>query len=150
PDPAIFGEARADAELLAPRLEELSFLHPGVTFQLWDGRGTEPVVRTMHAADGLGDLVRRQMAGLQPAHPSVFRVVTSGAIAVSVALKWAEGDQALVLSYVNDTHTAMGGTHFNGLWAGVARAVRVVAGEFGHPLAARQDRPRALVSAGAV
>ena len=85
PDAGIF-DARFDGEVLAPRLQELAFLHPGITIVLDDQRVGQRQVWTYET--GIAGYVLHQNQGRTVLHdePIHFEGVQDG-VAVEVALQ---------------------------------------------------------------
>ena len=104
-----------------------SYLHRGVTVTFAD----EAAERThrFHHEDGLADYARRIVADRQaaPVHEAPFGLTRdhdAGGARVDLVLQWTEATDEHVRSYVNGIPTGSGGTHENGLRAGIGKAVR--------------------------
>lgn len=129
PDPTIFPRTEFNPQLIRERLEVISYLHQGVNVTFRDEvNGTQDVFR--HAA-GLSDYLGKIIAdrGVRVVHevPFYFEKDSSTASAqgrVQVILQWTEGTEEYLRSYVNGIPTGSGGTHENGLRAGLGKAVR--------------------------
>ena len=127
PDATVFPATTFDAGRIAERLEVASYLHRGVRIAFAD----EAAGRTLrfHHEDGLGDYVRRLVADRQaaPVHEAPFGLARdhdAGGARVDLVLQWTESTDEHLRSYVNGIPTGSGGTHENGLRAGVGKAVR--------------------------
>ena len=120
PDPQIFEEGAVDLAAIARRLEEWSFLLPGLRLELSLPDGTEQVYEE---EGGVAGFVQR-IAGPRALHREPIRL--SGArdeVEVEVALMWTRTYHEELRSYVNTIHTRHGGTHVTGLRAALTRSV---------------------------
>jgi DNA gyrase subunit B/topoisomerase-4 subunit B len=124
PDPTIFPRVEFSAETIQERLEVTSFLHQGVKVVFVDeARGERrEFVHAAGIADYLGKIIEQRKA--RPVHPVPFTHFRDNGSRIQVALKWTESTEEHVRSYVNGIPTATGGTHENGLRAGVGKALR--------------------------
>jgi topoisomerase-4 subunit B len=123
PDPRYFDSPR----VAVPRLEHLlrakAVLCHGLTVTLAQDGG-EPTVWAY--ADGLGSYLQDALAG-QPVVPAAPVVHATGGSGESAewALQWlTDGAPPVTESYVNLIPTPQGGTHVNGLRAGLTEAMR--------------------------
>ncbi len=121
PDPEIFSHD-LDPAVLAPRLEELAFLHPGIEILLDDRRGHQ--TRRWQYETGLAGYVHHLNHGRVALHadPIHFDGVSEG-VELEVALQWTTAYTERLTGYVNSIHTAQGGTHIAGLQAALTYAV---------------------------
>ncbi|HEX9621790.1 MAG TPA: DNA topoisomerase IV subunit B [Polyangiaceae bacterium] len=124
PDPTIFPRVEFSAETIQERLEVTSFLHQGVKVVFVDeARGERrEFVHAAGIADYLGKIIEQRKA--RPVHPVPFTHFRDNGSRIQVALKWTESTEEHVRSYVNGIPTATGGTHENGLRAGIGKALR--------------------------
>ncbi len=127
PDATIFPSTAFDADVIAERLKVASYLHRGVTVTFSD----EAAGRThrFHHEDVLADYARRIVGDRQaaPVHEAPFGLTRdhdAGGARVDLVLQWTEATDEHVRSYVNGIPTGSGGTHENGLRAGIGKAVR--------------------------
>ncbi len=127
PDPTIFPKTTFDAGLIAERLDVASYLHKGVKVVLEDQTGGQTHV--FQHAEGLADYLRQILAdrSASPVHETPFRVsrdheATSARL--DLVLQWTESTDEHLRSYVNGIPTGSGGTHENGLRAGIGKAIR--------------------------
>ena len=127
PDATIFPKTTFDAGLIAERLEVTSYLHKGVKVVFEDETvGQTQIFR--HEA-GLAEYLGRILAdrGASPVHGAPFTLTRDHAPAstrLDLVLQWTESTDEHLRSYVNGIPTASGGTHENGLRAGIGKAVR--------------------------
>ena len=124
PDPTVFPKTTFNAETIRERLEVTSFLHRGVKVTFTDESTSERVV--YQHDEGIVEYLRTIMAErkAKPIHESAFAVVRENGLRVELVFQWTESTDEYVKSYVNGIPTGSGGTHENGMRAGVAKAVR--------------------------
>ncbi|WNV84998.1 methyltransferase domain-containing protein [Umezawaea sp. Da 62-37] len=130
PDDAVFGEHGFDAATIADRMEEVAFLHPGLSVRFTDERtGRED---TFLHLDGVRGLLEHRNRHATVVHPAPIVVADrSGSPAVEIALWWTEGYVEEIWSFVNGVRTKQGGSHVEGLRAGLASAVNRYAADHG-------------------
>ena len=127
PDPTIFPKIDFNADTIRDRLEIASYLHRGVKVHFSDeGSGKK---ETFFHQDGILDYLKKLQAQAQPpakpAHEPPFVLNKEGDdLRLEVVFQWTEATEEIVKSYVNGIPTGNGGTHENGLRAGVAKAIR--------------------------
>jgi DNA gyrase subunit B/topoisomerase-4 subunit B len=127
PDPQIFPKTDLDTELIRERLEVSSYLHTGVEVVFVDE--TQRHRHVFRHDRGLVDYLDRIVGtlGATPVHDAVFvlnRHHSDTGSQLDAVLRWTEATDEHLRSYVNGIPTASGGTHENGLRAGIAKAVR--------------------------
>ena len=126
PDPTIFPKTEFDPAVIRERLEVASYLHKGVKL-VFEDEGTKSRDVYQHAeglADYLGRIVKER--GAAPVHEAPFalnREDESG-MRLDMVLLWTQSTDEHLRSYVNGIPTDSGGTHENGLRAGLGKAVR--------------------------
>jgi DNA gyrase subunit B/topoisomerase-4 subunit B len=124
PDSAIFPKVEFDAAIIRERLEVVSYIHKGlrVTFEN-EAEGTREV---FHHEEGLSDYLKKIVAarGAKPAHDAAFLLERESGPRLDLVLQWTEATDEHIRSYVNGIPTGSGGTHDNGLRAGLGKAVR--------------------------
>ena len=124
PDPTIFPKIEFDAALIQERLEVASYIHRGLKITFLDeATGT----RTAYTHEnGLLDYLKKLVALRQarPVHDTGFVLVRDNDFRIDLALQWTESTDEHVKSYVNGIPTNSGGTHENGLRAGIGKAIR--------------------------
>ena len=127
PDPQIFPEPKLDAERIAARMVETSYLHKGLQLTFTDeasGRREE-----WKQARGLPDyfdaVIRdRKLALSHEAAFELSRGPLNGDGRLEMVLGWTEAPREEFRSYVNGIPTGSGGSHETGLRDGLAKAVR--------------------------
>jgi DNA gyrase subunit B len=124
PDPAIFPRIEFDPALLRERLEIASYLHRGlrITFVDEGSNQRETFVHEDGLTAYLGRLVKERNA--RPVHEAPFVHARDQDVRIELALQWTEATDEHVRSYVNGIPTGSGGTHENGLRAGLGKALR--------------------------
>ena len=124
PDPTIFPKVEFDPALIRDRLEIVSYIHKGVrvTFENEAARTKE----VFQHEDGLTDYLRKIVTerGSSPVHETPYVLARDSEPRLDLVLQWTEATDEHVRSYVNGIPTASGGTHENGLRAGLGKAVR--------------------------
>ena len=127
PDPRIFPKTTFDPGVIRQRLEIASYVHGGVRFVFADeAGGTKEEFRHENGLpDYVACIVRER--GSNPVHEAPFVFVREHADTgsrIEVVLQWTEATDEHLRSYVNGIPTASGGTHENGVRAGLGKAVR--------------------------
>ena len=124
PDATIFPKVEFDADTIRTRLEVASYLHRSLSVVFEDE--AQRTKTTFEHADGMLDFLKRIVAERQAAviHDAPFTLTRDDGIRVDLALQWTESTDEHLRSYVNGIPTASGGTHENGLRAGLGKAVR--------------------------
>jgi DNA gyrase subunit B/topoisomerase-4 subunit B len=124
PDSTIFPKVEFDAATIRERLEVISYIHKGVkvTFEN-EADGTKEV---FHHEEGLSDFLKKIIAArnAKPVHEVAFLLERESGPRLDLVLQWTESTDEHIRSYVNGIPTGSGGTHDNGLRAGLGKAVR--------------------------
>jgi DNA gyrase subunit B len=124
PDPTIFPKVEFDAATIRERLEVVSYIHKGVrvTFE----NEAEKTKQIFQHEEGLTDYLKRIVAerSAKPVHDAPFVQARESGPKLDLVLQWTEATDEHVRSYVNGIPTGSGGTHENGLRAGLGKAVR--------------------------
>jgi len=124
PDATIFPKIEFDPALIAERLEIASYLHKGVKVT-FDDEGTKQKQVFQHE-EGLPDYLKKIVTerGAKAVHEAPFTLIKEEGLRLELAVQWTEATDEHVRSYVNGIPTSSGGTHENGLRAGIGKAVR--------------------------
>jgi DNA gyrase subunit B len=127
PDPKVFPKTEFDAELIRERLEVSSYLHKGVRVVFNDE--TQGSRQVFQHDEGIVDYLNHLVdsRGSTPVHDAVFalsRDHDDTGSKLELVLRWTESTDEHLRSYVNGIPTASGGTHENGLRAGIGKGVR--------------------------
>ncbi len=124
PDPTIFPRIEFEPLVIRERLDVASYLHKGLKVVFDDESNGRK--ETFEHADGIVEFLRKVLAdrSLKPVHEAPFALIKANGLRAELVLQWTEGTDELVKSYVNGIPTGSGGTHENGLRAGLGKAVR--------------------------
>jgi DNA gyrase subunit B/topoisomerase-4 subunit B len=124
PDPTIFPKVEFEAATIRERLEVISYIHKGVrvTFE----NQADKTKDVFQHAEGLSDYLKKIVGerGAKPVHDTAFAQARESEPRLDLVLQWTEATDEHVRSYVNGIPTGSGGTHENGLRAGLGKAVR--------------------------
>ena len=125
PDDTIFRKTVFNSETIRQHLEDVSYIHGGLTIIFKD----EPKGETHELShpDGIRSFIGKVISdgGRKEVHELLFDTDKDDKTArVEVVLKWTESTDEHIRSYVNGIRTHAGGTHENGLKAGITKAVR--------------------------
>jgi len=124
PDATIFPKIEFDPDIIKARLEVASYLHKGLKVIFEDETSKQKY--TFEHSEGLVDYLKTIVAerGAKPVHDAPFVLNKEDGLRLDLVLQWTEATDEHVRSYVNGIPTGSGGTHENGLRAGVGKAVR--------------------------
>ena len=124
PDPQIFPKVEFDPQIIRERLEIASYLHRGVKVTFEDETTGQKDV--FQHEEGLVDYLKKLVAGKpgKPVHEAPFTLEKENGLKIELVLQWTESTDEHLRSYVNGIPTGSGGTHENGLRAGIGKAVR--------------------------
>ena len=125
PDVEIFRRTQFNAETIRQHLEDISFIHGGLTIVFQDEQKGEK--HELHHPDGILSYIEKITvdSGRKPSHEQLFSVRRDDREAkVEIVLRWSDSTEEAIRSYVNGIRTHAGGTHENGLKSGVVKAVR--------------------------
>jgi len=124
PDPAIFPKIEFDPAVIRERLEVASYLHKGVRVVFNDE--TSKTKTTFEHDEGIVEYLKKIVAerSAKPVHEVPFLFNKEDGPRIDLVLQWTEATDEHIRSYVNGIPTGSGGTHENGLRAGVSKAVR--------------------------
>lgn len=124
PDPTIFPKTEFNPDTISERLEVISFLHKGVkvTFDDQVNGKKHNYQHKEGIKDYLGKLITERSA--KPVHEELFAMEKDNGSRIELVMQWTESTDEHVRSYVNGIPTGSGGTHENGLRAGVNKALR--------------------------
>lgn len=124
PDAQFFDSVKFSVSRLKHNLRAKAVLCPGLVIDFWDEQSGETTQWCYEA--GLEEYLMESLRGYDLLPETPFMGSMSGETeAADWAIIWLpEGGDAVQESYVNLIPTAQGGTHVNGLRAGLADAVR--------------------------
>jgi DNA gyrase subunit B len=131
PDPTIFPKTEFDAEIIRERLEISSYLHRGleVVFENDAAASGQPKREVFQHDGGLLDYQKRILADrkARPVHEAPFTIAREheeSGLKLDLVLQWTEATDEHLRSYANGIPTGSGGTHENGMRAGLGKAIR--------------------------
>ena len=153
-------DARVDAGLIRERAVQACFLVPGVRIRVFDKRAGGGETFEFISRGGLADLVDSRSTGsntceiitLSGIEKFSERVPVEGTMrdverecTVEVAMRWVDGFDADLSSFVNTIPTSQGGTHLAGFERALTRAVNDILLKDSRKLAklVRQNKNRA-------
>jgi DNA gyrase subunit B/topoisomerase-4 subunit B len=124
PDAAIFPKIEFDPAVIKERLEIASYLHKGLKVVFEDEGAKERLV--FEHDEGIVEYLRKIVIerGAKPVHEVPFTLAKEDGLRLDLVLQWTEATDEHLRSYVNGIPTGSGGTHENGLRAGIGKAVR--------------------------
>lgn len=125
PDESIFRKTVFDTGVIRERLEDISYVHGGLTIVFHDEVKKE-TIEYSHP-DGLAGYLNKLTTegGKKPVTDQVFAATREEAAAkIEVVLRWTESTDEEIRSYANGIRTHAGGTHEAGLRGAVVKAVK--------------------------
>lgn len=149
PDPAIFtGDTTVDLHMLEARARQTAFLVPGLRITLTDERGgktgTEPIVEAFQFDGGIGEFA--EYLARDKAVTDAWRFQGTGEYSetvpvldadgnmtdtrvdrtcdVDVAVRWGDGYDTEIKSFVNIIATPHGGSHVQGFEQAIVKSIR--------------------------
>jgi DNA gyrase subunit B len=124
PDAAIFPKIEFDPAIIKERLEIVSYLHKGVKVTFEDETSKEKSI--FEHSEGVVDYLKKIVSerGAKPIHEAPLVLERDEGVRLNLVMQWTEATDEHIRSYVNGIPTASGGTHENGLRAGIGKAVR--------------------------
>lgn len=125
PDDTIFRRIHFNSETIRQHLEDISYIHGGLTIVLKDEfKGeTHELSHPLGIVSYIDKVI--QDSGKKSVHEQLFSADRDDKTArVEVVLRWTESTDEHIRSYVNGIRTHGGGTHENGLKSGLTKAVR--------------------------
>ena len=124
PDTQIFPRTEFNGDTIRERLEIASYIHKGLKV-IWNDEvaGKKDV---FHHEDGILAFLEKILADkdAKPVHEQPFVMEKANGVRIEMCFSWTETTEELLRSYVNGIPTGSGGTHENGLRAGVLKAIR--------------------------
>jgi DNA gyrase subunit B/topoisomerase-4 subunit B len=131
PDSTIFPKTQFEPAVIRERIEVSSYLHRGLklTFTNEAASGDEPRREEFLHHEGIADYLKKILAErhAKAVHEQPFTVTRDHdetGLKLDLVLQWTESTDEHLRSYVNGIPTGSGGTHENGLRAGLGKAIR--------------------------
>ena len=124
PDADIFPSIRLAPELIAERLEAKAYLHKGLSL-IFHNEISGQTTRYQYK-DGLKAYLAKLLStdNKKAVIPEVFHLERPDDPVFECVLTWTESPDERLYTFVNGIPTPFGGTHENGLKAGIVKAVR--------------------------
>ena len=124
PDPEMFDSLEYDYEILHERMREEAFLNAGLSIQITDARGAEPISDTMCYEGGIREFAVWCNRHKTPIHNDVIYMSgTKGDASAEIAVQYNDGYQDFLLSFANDVRTPEGGMHETGFKTALTRVL---------------------------
>jgi DNA gyrase subunit B len=124
PDPQIFAKTEFNPDTIKERLEVASYVHKGLKV-IWNDEvnGKKEI---FHHEEGILAFQKKILGekNAKPVHEAAFQLEKNNGMRLEMCFSWTEATEELLKSYVNGIPTGNGGTHENGLRAGVLKAIR--------------------------
>jgi DNA gyrase subunit B len=124
PDPQIFPRTEFNSETIRERLEVASYIHKGLKV-IWNDEvnGKKEVFKH---EEGIVAFLHKIMTekSAKPVHEQPFVFEKVNGIRMEMCFAWTESTEETVKSYANGIPNRNGGTHENGLRAGILKAIR--------------------------
>ncbi|HWE03980.1 MAG TPA: DNA topoisomerase IV subunit B [Tepidisphaeraceae bacterium] len=124
PDPQIFPRTEFNPDIIRERLEVASYIHKKLKV-IWNDEVNGRKEVFFHE-DGILAFLRKILTekNAKPVHEQPFVLEKQNGVRIEVCFAWTESTEELIKSYANGIPTSNGGTHENGLRAGVLKAIR--------------------------
>ena len=125
PDEEIFRRIHYNTDTIRQHLEDISYIHAGLHITYADEQKGE--THELAHPDGIAAYLDKIVTESQKTsiHEQRFAVTRDEAEAkIEAVLRWTEGTDEEVRSYVNGIRTHAGGTHENGFRSGIVKAVK--------------------------
>jgi DNA gyrase subunit B/topoisomerase-4 subunit B len=124
PDPTIFPKIEFEPSVIRERLETAAYLHKGLKVVFDDESNGKKEV--FEHQEGLVEFLKKTVGSraVKPVHDVPFALSRDNGLRLEVVLQWTEATDEQLKSFVNGIPTGSGGTHENGLRAGLGKAVR--------------------------
>lgn len=125
PDDEIFRRVQFSMDVIRQHLEDTSYIHGGLRITLVDEAKNDRV-DFLHP-EGIAGYLEKLIAESQKkvVHEQIFAAQKDeGSTRVELVLRWTEGTDEQLRSYVNGIRTHAGGTHETGLRNGIGKAIR--------------------------
>ncbi|MGI6551092.1 MAG: DNA topoisomerase (ATP-hydrolyzing) subunit B [Syntrophomonadales bacterium] len=122
PDPEIFEEIQFSMDIIAQRLQELSFLNKGIRIVLRDERTDQE--KQFYHTGGIKDYVAYLNKNKEIVNArTIYFEVTKDDVVVEIAIQYNNSYTENIYSYANNIHTQEGGTHEIGFKNALTRVV---------------------------
>ncbi len=113
PDHQIFPDTKLHFDVLAKRLQELTFLNAGLRIRLSDERNGQS--EEFHYEDGLVEFVKFLNRTDKPIHTEVIHIkAEQDDVQVEVTMQYNDGFSENIRAFANNINNIEGGTHLTG------------------------------------
>ncbi len=113
PDHQIFPDTKFHFDVLAKRLQELTFLNAGIRIRLADERNGQ--AEEFHYEDGLVEFVKFLNRTDKPIHTEVIHIkAEQDGVQVEVTMQYNDGFSENIRAFANNINNIEGGTHLTG------------------------------------
>lgn len=130
-DDQIFDTTIYNAETLIQRFREMAFLNKGLKITFWDKREEDSQQMVFHYEGGLRSFVEYLNKNKETINKDIIYFETEqNDVQVEIALQYTTSYSENILSFVNNIHTAEGGTHVDGFKRGLTKAFNDYARKF--------------------
>ena len=124
PDPEMFDTTVYDYTTLHERMREEAFLNAGLSIQITDNRGEEPISETMCYEGGIREFAVWCNQNKTPIHHDVIYMSgAKGDASAEIAMQYNDGYNEFILSFANDVRTPEGGMHETGFKTALTRVL---------------------------
>ncbi len=134
PDPEVFKTTEFRFDTLSERLRELAYLNSGVFIAIEDRREEDEELRReeYRYEGGLVESVDYLDEARSPIHnETIYVVQDDGEVPVELAMRYNDGYNENVLTFVNNINTHEGGTHVSGFRRALTRTLKTYADKNG-------------------
>ncbi len=125
PDDDVFTRIQFNSDVIRQRLEDISYVHGGLKITFVDEQKNE-TIEFCHP-EGIAAYLDKLTAdgNKKTVHDQVLLITNEeGGTRIEIVLRWTEAVDEEIRSYVNGIRTHAGGTHENGLRAGIVKAIK--------------------------
>ena len=124
PDPEMFDSLVYDYSILHERMREEAFLNAGLSIQITDDRGENPISETMCYEGGIKEFAVWCNRNKTPIHEEIIYMAgTKGDASAEIAVQYNDGYNEFMLSFANDVRTPEGGMHETGFKTALTRVL---------------------------
>ena len=125
PDAQIFKRTKFNSETIRQHLEDIAYIHGGLTI-LFKDEVKQETHKLVHP-EGIVAYLEKLISDAKKkhAHEGMLSVDKDEPVArIQCVLRWTDGIDEQIRSYVNGIRTHAGGTHESGMKSGIAKAVK--------------------------
>jgi DNA gyrase subunit B/topoisomerase-4 subunit B len=124
PDPQIFARTEFNPDTIRERLEIASYVHKGLKVVWIDEVNNKKEV--FKHDDGILAFLKKLLTdkNAKPVHEQPFTLEKENGIRIEMCFAWTESTEEMIKSYANGVPNPNGGTHENGMRAGILKAIR--------------------------